>query len=103
MCRRCGQRDETTAHVLSSCPTMFPEYTKRHDAIEAILISSLDKSNIKFTYKPHLGILFPDIVVDNPHVIIDVTCPLDNIDTLSEAYHMITKWQNTPPLDMFCH
>ena len=40
MCRRCGQRDETTAHVLSSCSTMFPEYTKRHDSIEAILIST---------------------------------------------------------------
>ena len=44
------------------------------------------KSNIKFVYKPHLGILFPDIVVHNPHLIIDVTCHMDNIDSLSGAY-----------------
>ena len=85
MCRRCFQKEETTSHVVSSCSSMLLHYTKRHDAVEHILTNLLEILDVPHSLKVRSGALIPDITITSPHIVIDVTCPFDEVSNLASA------------------
>jgi Reverse transcriptase (RNA-dependent DNA polymerase) len=90
-CRRCGESQETLAHVLNKCVNMKNRMIKRHDEIVEILARESMKKNETTTVEAMLGLtgvnLKPDLVVLNQKglFVVDITVCYEREDYVRQA------------------
>ncbi len=101
-CRHCPAPKETTVHVISNCPHSQVLATHRHNAVQELFSEILTRHGHSVTVNKQfpLTTLRPDIVITsaNPPILIDVTIPFDDPDTLSRARaEKISKYQHLGP------